>query len=203
MSYFQNYPKILVNSLTDNSSIEITDFFRRLKLTDIFLKNKDNYIDYYNATALRPEQIAYQIYGDNQYFWTILLSNNIINYEKEWALSDVQLDTYINKLHKYPDVISHFKTIEIRNDKNKIILKSDLIVPDNYQFTYAETVYTSINVRIPITFREIEIEKNERKKSLKLVKRSAISLIEQEFEELIKYQSTYNLDAYGRKTQER
>jgi len=198
MSYFTRYPSLISRYLLDpTQEVELKNLFRRLKIRETILSNKQNYINYYNVNSLRPEQISYEIYGDTQYWWVILLANNIINVDVEWSKKSDELENYISKKYINPNAIAHYKTKEIKDSNNRIVLPEGLIVQSNYTSTHDNITYSGDSVRTPVTYTELEIEKNEQKKSIKILKKSAIAVIEQEFDRLIAYQSVNNLDISG------
>ena len=49
----------------------------------------------------RPDNVAESFYGDSNLDWVVLLSNNIINVQSEWPLSQADFFTYLSE--KYPD----------------------------------------------------------------------------------------------------
>ena len=197
MAYFKDYPKVITKSLLDNSNnVELTDIFRRC-LINIDPTSKSTYDVYHNSSDLRPEQISYILYGDAQYYWTILLANNIVNIETDWSMNTYDLDEYISEKYKLNSQynIKHYVTQEIKNTQNKVILKAGLIVPENFAFIYNNITYNNIT---PITYREFEVTKNEQKKLIKVLKGTLVSLIDNQFYDTIKYKSG-NLDLYNRK----
>ena len=197
MAYFKDYPKVITKSLLDNSNnVELTDIFRRC-LINIDPTSKSTYDVYHNASDLRPEQISHILYGDAQYYWTILLANNIVNIENDWSMNTYDLDEYISEKYKLNSQynIKHYVTQEIKNTQNKVILKAGLVVPANFTFKYNNITYNNIT---PITYREFEVNKNEQKKLIKVLKGTLVSLIDNQFYDTIKYKSG-NLDLYNRK----
>ena len=43
----------------------------------------------------RPDQVGYKIYGTQDYDWIVLLSNNIVNVQSEWPLSNESFEKYM------------------------------------------------------------------------------------------------------------
>ena len=83
-SYFSYLPDVLVRTTsyrTGNNDpyVQAKNLFRRIKirddLSDVIL-GFEKYMIQHNE---RPEQIADKVYGDVNYDWVILLTNNIIN----------------------------------------------------------------------------------------------------------------------------
>ena len=75
--YFPNieYPvKLLKSGKTE--SITIKDYFHLLLPRDDIFKEDTLYEQYYVKNGQRPDQISYNLYGDEQYYWIILQSIN-------------------------------------------------------------------------------------------------------------------------------
>ena len=50
---------------------------------------------------IRPDNIAFDFYGDSKLDWVVLLSNNILNIQTEWPLVQNNFDSFL--LNKYGD----------------------------------------------------------------------------------------------------
>ena len=74
--FFKNFPKTVYS--IDNGNIIIPDLFRRVapneKISDSFLMDL-----YYVKDGETPESISYDFYDTVEFYWTILLVNEIID----------------------------------------------------------------------------------------------------------------------------
>jgi len=107
--FFTNHNKILVQGNKTNSVKTITDitasisFFQKLKNTKMY--NRYNIVE-----GDTPESLSDALYDTQEYSWTILLANQIKDVNREWPLSSVQFDKYMQT--KYGDYISLFLKLD-------------------------------------------------------------------------------------------
>tara|TARA_Y100000034_G_C6835977_1_gene377786 strand:- start:179 stop:1219 length:1041 start_codon:yes stop_codon:yes gene_type:complete len=122
--YFDNFPKIDYNFITNNGQIEfkMQDVFRSVRLTEDTLKNPANFLYHIIDDGDTPEMVSFNVYGDSSYWWVVLLSNNIIDIEKEWPKSTTEL----NRL--FSDVLigsSYYIMEDLDIRKNDVVVKRD------------------------------------------------------------------------------
>lgn len=102
--YFQQFPNIKYAFKIDKSGraigCDIKDYFRRMTVRDDIFKKDTVYVDYEIKNYERPDQISYELYGDEQYYWTILQTNNIIDYYNQWPLDQVEFEEYMLRKYK-------------------------------------------------------------------------------------------------------
>ena len=199
MAYFEELPDISYVSLlpkTGNNDERITvkNIFKRAKLrTDI--DQAITGFEYYQIPEnTRPDVVAQNIYGDPELDWVILITNNIMNVRNEWPLSNNDLYDYM--LEKYGSIeklneINHWETTEIRDNYNRILLKSGLEVDKEFSFTYSisNTTYT-VNPTAAVTNEDYEIRKNESKRTIKLLKPQYISTFVKDMRNIMKYETS-------------
>lgn len=144
------YPKI-----TYGSDI-LTDISRRFIIENIKTSSsEDIYFDYLIKNWKSPENLAYDFYGSCDYVWAILIINNIVNPFEDWLLSDSEIKERIKS--KYPNTMYDIHHYE----KNGII--------------YAKEV----DGAIPITNYDYEMDKNEKKRKIKVIYPEIVKNMEQ------------------------
>jgi hypothetical protein len=97
--YFANFPKIVYDfDLTNGVDYKIvTDITRNVRLRKQILENISLY-DYYDVEeGETPEIISEKIYGTPYYHWVIMLVNQRYDYVNDFPLTQLELDTYIDK----------------------------------------------------------------------------------------------------------
>lgn len=87
--FFQQFPRIAYR--IDDSLITVTDIFRRVAPLDKFIVNEAFLEKYQIKAGERPEDIAFELYGDPEYHWILLLINNIIDPFNEWYYTPEQI----------------------------------------------------------------------------------------------------------------
>lgn len=129
--YFANFPKI-VYDFDLSSGVDyriVTDVTRNVRLRKQILENISLY-DYYDiAEGETPEIISEKIYGTPYYHWVIMLVNQRYDYVNDFPLSQLELDTYIDK--KYGDKKYHVHDYKvdgfIKEGVNIITLRDSVI----------------------------------------------------------------------------
>ena len=109
MAFFRQFPRTAY--VIDGSLVNIPDLFRRVGTNDIF----DNltYMETYDVQdGQRPEHISYDVYDTVDYYWVILLCNQIIDPYHDWPKSNIDLNNFakqrygelnLQKIHHYVD----------------------------------------------------------------------------------------------------
>ena len=115
-SYFRQVPDFeYVNRTADAQNISdydvVKNIFKRGKLRQDIFGNLSFFTKYKIIGDNRPDSVAYEVYGDSTLDWLVLLSNNIINIQTEWPLSQQShynflIDKYtsednLNSIHHY------------------------------------------------------------------------------------------------------
>ena len=170
---------------SESDYVTAKNFFRRYKIDeDIF-----GYATFYNRYALQDniklETIAKEYYGNSFYDWVIVLTNNMIN--PQFSLP--QTSEVVRKIaeEKYGETeaysgIHHYETIRLVSEQTVdgfpvIILADGLIVDHNFytsDYTYCNGV-TAVTVSCntvakPITNYEYEVNENEKKREVYILK---------------------------------
>jgi hypothetical protein len=86
MKYFSKFPNMIVTS--NSRPVIITDFLRRVSISDKFRENSVVLEDYFTQDGETPEQVSYKLYGTPAYHWVILMVNDITNPREEWPILD-------------------------------------------------------------------------------------------------------------------
>ena len=170
-SYFPNieYPvKLLKSGKTE--SITIKDYFHLLLPRDDIFKEETVYQQYYVKNGQRPDQISYNLYGDEQYYWIILQINEVVDYYTQWPLSQYELDEYI--LQKYgsstkADEIRHYETKRVVDRQGNLLLPAGLKVSVDNKFSYVDDAGSVILISPePVSYRRYEYNLNEEKSEI-------------------------------------
>tara|TARA_B100001057_G_C22641207_1_gene868295 strand:+ start:329 stop:952 length:624 start_codon:yes stop_codon:yes gene_type:complete len=191
MSYFNKIPNLLYLKYTknpyDGQWIEIKNIFSRIKLVDDVKGNISTFNDYIIEDGDRPDTISFDMYGDPNYDWTILLLNNMINFYEDWPKSKTALDSYVTYKYQNPEDVHHYETIEqLQNEK--VVVAKGIRVDEAYQYVTAEGItLTKTQSRISVSNYSYEINKNEQKRDILLLKPDLIPQFNQKFVEAMRY----------------
>jgi len=192
------------------------NLFRRVRFRDNLNALYLNSIRYTIQDGETPEIISKKQYDSTDWYWTILLVNNIINIESQWPKTATQLDASIEKFYgDTANTTKHWETRQVKTSGGVEVLKSGIVVElyqgttaqqspsyfPNYNFTYkdgnATVTLTAPNVLSKITNREFEYNQNENKKEIYLIKNQFLSMLEEEIKTLFAYDTEYKIDENG------
>lgn len=115
----------------------------------------------------RPEYIAYKLYGSVEYFWIILVCNNLLNPYYEWIMPQEQLYEYCKQ--KYKNLPQKENTIFYhKNEKDQKYYNVEEY-PKDSKLWYDKLDTNHLNLQykgtlVPVTYLEHEIELNEEKR---------------------------------------
>ncbi len=191
MAYFDKVSEILYLRYEKNpyngNFIRIKNIFSRIKIVDDVLPQTTLLEDIFVQNGERPDSLAKEYYDDPGLDWVIMMINNINNLYADWPMEGSVLENYINS--KYSNVlgIHHYETNE-QIYENEIILKSGLIVDENFQFITPNNITLSLNKsRSPITNAEYERKENDKKKEILILKPEFIQEFVSIVEEQLKF----------------
>ena len=198
MAYFDLFPNVELPSYSEKRSssydtIIVKNLFKRGKVREDFFQNVTAFNKFMVEGDDRPDNVAYQLYEDDQLDWVVLLSNNIINVRDEWPMSQYDFQRYID--NKYDPVqlgqIHHYETKEIRLPDGVLALQAGLEVDANFTFSYSyESTDYNINDVISISNLEYEIKKNDDKRSIYVIRPEYVNIIITDMREIMKYEDS-------------
>jgi hypothetical protein len=198
-SYFRQVPNFdYVNRDSDGKSIGdyqvVKNLFKRVKIREDILQNLAYFTQYKIQGDDRPDNVAFEIYEDETLDWVVLLSNNIMNIQDEWPMSQAAFNDLLIK--KYGDIekannIHHYETREMKNDRGEIVVPKGLNVPKNYKVEYFDVERGQYVIRTnevdAVTNYTYEIRKEEVKRNIYLIKPDYLELIFEEVNKLMPY----------------
>lgn len=198
-SYFRLVPDFdYVSRDADGKSIgdytRVKNLFKRVEIRQDILKNLAFFTQYKIQGDDRPDNVAFKVYGDETFDWLVLLSNNILNIQSEWPLSQRAFDEFLIK--KYGSIqktgdIHHYETRELKNDDGNIIVPKGLIVPKNFKTEYFDVKRNQYVIRVnevdAISNYTYEIRKEEEKRNIYLLKNTYIELVMDDIQSLMPY----------------
>ena len=111
--YFDQFPIIdYTLSGVNGNTTEVTDIFRRVKARNKIADNVTLFDNYDVAEGEKPEDVAYKVYGESDYFWVVTLVNNIVNRYYDWPLDSFSFQQYIKDKYSNPDGIHHYEVTQ-------------------------------------------------------------------------------------------
>ena len=197
MKYFETLPKIVV---TENNVSSIkTNLMARVSVIPNLLSNPAVFYEYDIQDDDTPEIIAYKYYGSVYQYWLVLFANEIINPQWDWPLKSGAFNDYLND--KYPDIdiyttLDHYEKIvtttdgETNNQNTEITTISfseyQDLTPSSTKYNIDGVTCTVEISKRPVTVYEMEQQKNESKRSIKILNKTYVNQFEAELAKLFK-----------------
>lgn len=108
---FSMFPRLVVNTITPNTTNIVTDIFRRISLN----KFKNNIVFLQDVTVpdgFTIEQVSDKFYDRPDYHWVIMIINDIVDVRKEWPMSNSDLLAYAKKKYGETQIYEthHYRT---------------------------------------------------------------------------------------------
>lgn len=192
-NFFSRLPNIIVGDPHSDSVpsnyIVTKNLFRRSKVIPEVLRNFTYFSKYTIPGNAKPYQVAYDVYGSKDYEWVILIVNDITNVYDQWPLSAIELEKKIKEKYGLrQNETKHWRTKEIKDDKNNIIVPSGLIVEESYTYRLANGEFIPKNDLIErVTNYQYEVEDNDNKRNIYLVFPDVLDKFVTEYDQTIQY----------------
>ena len=91
--YFEKFPTVTYNGY------ESKNLMVRTKIIDKVYDKPENFNFYELTDTFRPDNVAYELYGDQYMSWLVYMSNRIVDPYYDWFLGQYDFEQYI--LQKY------------------------------------------------------------------------------------------------------
>ena len=191
--YFSNFPRILYDIEGKNSTtpehIVAVNLMIRQKFRDAIKEEISMYYPYVIPEEMsRPDVLAFNIYGDVKYTWTIFMVNNILDPYWEWPMDSKNFGMYLSNKYGSVDTskitLHHYE--QIINSRTEVTGTADSIPERVVEIDY--TTYRAVgedNRKIVYAY-EYEVDKNEANRSISLVDASYISGVLDETRQLFR-----------------
>ena len=191
-----DYPSLLKNRGSNVDYIQTKNLFRRVKIREDLFANLMQFDKYEVVGDERPDNVSERMYGRDDLDWVVLLSNNIIDINNEWPLSQLQLNRFLADKYTPQELVSihHYETLELRDNKNQLILPAGLVVDADFNIEYlsggqVKSTNSLVDGRPvkAVTFYDYENGLNEQKRNINVLKQEFLGLFIKDFERIMKY----------------
>lgn len=212
-TFFNYYPKTFYTSNNDTSGLEsVTNLITRFKFEEGIKQNSAAFYKYNIQDGDTPEIIADKYYKDVEKHWVVLLFNDIVDPQWDWPLKSNEIIDYIDK--KYTangaanttvqtgiawalsenNVQAYFKIITTTAfDGTQKVDRLQVDANTYANIAATTTTYTTQageSVTVAVTketqsFYDYEINLNESKREIKLLKSDFIDAVNKEFKRVI------------------
>jgi hypothetical protein len=215
MSRFFNYYPPTFYNFDKNSKVYdiVTNLTTKISFEQEFKENSVVYYEYSITDGETPEILAHKIYGSAERHWIILALNDIVNPLIDWPIEQRALNNLIDKKYQSTEYANNttsgagitwarnntYAYYKVETQKNKnldINFKNKIKVDAN---TYANistsssdyTLESNNVVTLTITkesqnYYDYEIEQNDNKRIIKILKPEFVQEVEMEFKNKVK-----------------
>jgi len=205
--YFNFFPKTLYTTDTITGDV-VKNLTARFSFEESFKDNTAVCYEYDVQDSDTPEIIASKFYGDSERHWVVLMFNDITDPQFDWPMDYRTLIAFMDE--KYKDEAntgqsgSNWAQSHIHayyKVETKTALRTNTVVTNKFEVdsnTYSTISITNNDVlltdgntiRIQISkktqsYYDYEMELNESKRKIKLLKPEFVSAVEEEFRRVI------------------
>jgi hypothetical protein len=174
--YFSYFPKGTYDIRNDGNEKVVTDLMVRVKVRSKVLNESMLYDLYDIPEGETPELTALKHFGNSNYHWVILLTNDITDRYYGWPLTTYEFENYLNEKYTNPDGIHHY---EITQSSGKT--KGD--GPSDY--SHKIIVNSTEPGAIAISNRQYEERLQDQKRQIKLLNAAYLPILLDEFANLV------------------
>ena len=197
-SYFSEVPNIeYVSRLPDakiSDYITVKNFFKRGFLREDIFQDLSFFTKYTINGNDRPDNVAFDVYENSRLDWLVLMTNNIVNIQNEWPLSNIDFDELmLDRYGSYDTLfngIHHYETLEVKDARDVKIVNAGLKVESDYSVTFfderADQMKT-VTPTIPVTNYQYEQKVNEDKRNIYILKPRYLQIVRDDLEDLMTY----------------
>ena len=171
----------------------VKNLFKRGALREDIFGDLTFFTKYKIVGDQRPDNVADDVYGDPNFDWVVMLSNNVMNLETDWPWSQQAFDKYL--LAKYGSFekiyeTKEFETNKITDSQGLTIVPEGLVVPQDYSVTFFDPGLQQMVTKsstFPVSNCEYESRINDAKRNIFLLKPIYLAVIVDDMEETMPY----------------
>jgi hypothetical protein len=204
-NYFFNFPKT-VYGLNGSTSLDVvTNLTTSFSFDESLTENSILYYEYSVSDGETPEIVAHKLYGSSESHWILLKLNGIMDVKKDWPLDQRSLSVAINDKYANNGVAfsqtgyqwAFNNTHSYYKIETRTLVTSGEKTVDTIQVdanTFANISTTSVQYTLPDnnvlkidtaksakTYYEYEVEQNDNKRNIKVLKEEYVPVVRDEF----------------------
>ena len=173
--YFSFFPQGTYDLKGDGNETLVTDLMVRVKVRSKVIHESMLYDLYDVPEGETPEMTALKHFGNSQYHWIILLTNDITDRYYGWPLTTYEFENYMNEKYTNPDGVHHYE-----------ITQKSGVTTGNGPSDYSHKIIVNSTEPNAVAVTNIEYEQRiqDQKRQIKLLDTAYLPLFIEEFENL-------------------
>jgi len=174
--YFNNLPTIIYPFKDKN--IRVRDIVRRVGIENNIAKKalyqKLSIVNYYVTDGEMPEHVSMALYGTVEYYWTVLVLNDIINLNTDWPIHQNNMFDYVEDKYGANNATDthHYILADTEDDDEPIIVDYDPAKWANSEI-------------LDVTNYEYETQLNDNKRQIKVLRKDSVASFVDRYQDLI------------------
>ncbi len=176
MSYFSRFPLMAYDMAGNKQYKLLPDILRRVKLRSGLRSGSFLFDNYDVKDGERPEDIAYKWFGDPEYHWVILMTNNITDRYYQWPLTQPQFQEHLKD--KYgagnEDAVHHYEITQTSGPTS------------SRDYSHMVEVNSDADNPSIISNRDYEQRKQDEYRQIRLLDKRYLGTFVEEFDNLIR-----------------
>ena len=177
--YFSRFPLRVYDMKGDKVYKLLPDILRRVKLRSGIKAGQFIFQEYDVKDGERPEDVAFKWFGDPEYHWVILTTNNITDRYYQWPMTQPQFQEYIEDKYGIAsiDSVHHY---EITTQSGRTTSNG----PNDY--SHLVECNSDEDGAVAVTNRQYEQRLQDKYRSIRLLDQRFLPTFVSEFDALIK-----------------
>ena len=176
MAYFMQFPFMGYDVKGNNIWKLVPDILRRVKLRANIRNGMFIFDNYDVKEGETPETVAFKWFGDTEYHWVILMTNNITDRYYEWPLTQHQFQLHLEDKYGVGNIDSthHYEVSQTSGPTS------------SRDSSHLVEVNSDASGATAITNREYEQREQDKLRQIRLLDQKYLGAFVEEFELLIK-----------------
>jgi hypothetical protein len=171
--------------------VRVKNLFRRVKLRDDLQNVTTLFNKYQIPQGSRPELVAADLYGSQEYDWVVLLTAGIINVNDQWPLSEYELYRFAeNKYGTNLNSVRFYETTEVKDSSGRLILPKGKVVDSDFTIPNPDAPTANLNPVTSITNYEYEVRVNNDKRQIYILKPTYLQRYLNDMRDIMHYEKS-------------
>jgi hypothetical protein len=173
--YFARFPSMVYDIKGDGVYKLLPDILRRVKLRANIRNGMFMFDNYDVKEGETPEQVAFKWFGDTEYHWIILMTNNITDRYYGWPITQPQFQAHLEDKYGVGNIDSthHYEVSQTSGPTSS---------RDN---SHLVEVNSDASGATAVTNREYEEREQDRLRQIRLLDPRYLGIFVSEFENLV------------------